>query len=75
MQKSKEKELESERSYVDPSCPKCSTCHSKLRMVTEPIKMKCDECGIIYTINPYTGLIVSKFKSLSKVKQNDKTVD
>jgi hypothetical protein len=71
MQKSKEKEQETERSYVDPNCPKCLTCKTKLRMVTNPIKMKCDDCGMIYTINPYTGLVVSKFRSLTKVKQNE----
>jgi hypothetical protein len=70
MPKSKERELEAERTYIDISCPKCPNCKTKLRMVTNPIKMKCDECGVVYTINPYTGLVINKFKSFGRPLSN-----
>jgi hypothetical protein len=67
------KSNDSEKSFIDMRNPKCLECHAELRMVTRPIKLKCDTCGLVYTINPYTGAIATKFRSFVR-SQDDKTL-
>lgn len=59
---------ESGKTFVNTKDPRCPVCNDKLRMVTFPIKQKCDSCGMVYTINPHTGEIVNKFRSFVKAK-------